>query len=192
MNKINLTRLKPILENWKFDFMAAIGVALIALPLALGLATASGAPPSAGIITSIVGGIVVAILGGGHVSIAGPGYGLIVVMLTSIISLGGNGAHMVAGFQYTLAAIIVAGCLMILFGFLRLGILADLFPSSAIQGLLAGIGIIIIAQQFHIMFGIHFAKSEFNNYDLFNGYSKYFDTNIFTQINWNRRITQNE
>ena len=61
MNKINLTRLKPILENWKFDFMAAIGVALIALPLALGLATASGAPPSAGIITSIVGGIVVAI-----------------------------------------------------------------------------------------------------------------------------------
>ena len=87
-------------------------------------------------------------------------------MLTSIISLGGNGAHMVAGFQYTLAAIIVAGCLMVLFGFLRLGILADLFPSSAIQGLLAGIGIIIIAQQFHIMFGIHFAKSEFNNYDL--------------------------
>ena len=166
MNKINLTRLKPILENWKFDFMAAIGVALIALPLALGLATASGAPPSAGVITSIVGGIVVAILGGGHVSIAGPGYGLIVVMLTSIISLGGNGAHMVAGFQYTLAAIIVAGCLMVLFGFLRLGILADLFPSSAIQGLLAGIGIIIIAQQFHIMFGIHFAKSEFNNYDL--------------------------
>lgn len=117
-------------------------VSLIALPLGLGLAMASEAPPIAGIIAAIVGGIVVSILGGSHVTITGPGNGLVGVLLVAITTLGLESAY---------AAIICSGVLLALLGFLRLGKLADFFPSSAIQGMLAAIGLIILGKQFHIM-----------------------------------------
>ena len=126
-------------------------VSLIALPLGLGLALASGAPPISGIIAAIIGGIVTAILGGSNVTITGPGNGLVVVVLAAITTLG-NG-DMQQGFLYTLAAIIVSGIIMIILGFLRLGSLGDFFPSSAIQGMLAAIGIGIFAKQIHVMLG---------------------------------------
>jgi len=126
-------------------------VSLIALPLGLGLALASGAPPISGIIAAVVGGIVTAILGGSNVTITGPGNGLVVVILAAITTLG-NG-DMQQGFLYTLAAIVVSGIIMIILGFLRLGSLGDFFPSSAIQGMLAAIGIGIFAKQVHVMLG---------------------------------------
>ena len=131
-------------------------VSLIALPLGMGLALASGAPPISGIIAAVVGGIVISILGGSHVTITGPGNGLVVVILASITTLGAG--DMQQGFLYTLAAIVVSGIIMIILGFLRLGSLGDFFPSSAIQGMLAAIGIGILAKQVHVMLGNSDAK----------------------------------
>ena len=119
-------------------------VSLIALPLGLGLAMASEAPPIAGIIAAVVGGLLVSILGGSHVTITGPGNGLVGVLLVAITVLGLEAAY---------AAIICSGVLLIILGFLRMGKLADFFPSSAIQGMLAAIGLIILGKQFHIMLG---------------------------------------
>lgn len=150
----------PKFDNLKFDLLAGVSVALIALPLSLGLAAASGAPPISGIISSIIGGVVGALFGGSNVSITGPGKGVIIVILTAILTLGDG--DLIAGFKFTLAAVIISGILMIIMGFFRLGILADIFPSSAIQGLLATIGLIIISQQFHVLFGVDFNKKEFD------------------------------
>lgn len=119
-------------------------VSLIALPLGLGLAMASDAPPMAGIIAAVVGGILVSILGGSNVTIAGPGNGLVGVLLIAITALGIESAY---------AAIICSGALLSILGFLRLGKLSDFFPSSAIQGMLSAIGLIILGKQFHIMMG---------------------------------------
>lgn len=119
-------------------------VSLIALPLGLGLAMASDAPPIAGIIAAVVGGVVVSLLGGSHVTIAGPGNGLVGVLLVAVTTLGLEGTY---------AAVICSGGLLIILGFLRMGKLADFFPSSAIQGMLAAIGLIILGKQFHIMLG---------------------------------------
>ena len=117
-------------------------VSLIALPLGLGLAMASEAPPISGIIAAVIGGFVVSLLGGSNVTIAGPGNGLVGVLLIAITTLGIESAY---------AAIICSGVLLLILGFLRLGKLADFFPSSAIQGMLAAIGLIILGKQFHIM-----------------------------------------
>ena len=119
-------------------------VSLIALPLGLGLAMASDAPPISGVIAAIIGGITVSVLGGSHVTITGPGNGLVGVLLVAITTLGLNNAY---------AAIICSGMLLLVLGFLRMGKLANFFPSSAIQGMLAAIGLIILGKQFHIMLG---------------------------------------
>ncbi len=124
-------------------------VSLIALPLGLGLALASEAPPISGIIAAVVGGIIVSIFGGSNVTITGPGNGLVVVLLGAITTLANGDLYQ--GYIFTLAAIICSGALMIIIGQLRLGILSDFFPSSAIQGMLAAIGISIFAKQFHVM-----------------------------------------
>ncbi|SEK79680.1 Sulfate permease, MFS superfamily [Aquimarina amphilecti] len=133
-------------------------VSLIALPLGLGLALASEAPPISGIIAAIVGGIIVSVFGGSNVTIAGPGNGLVVVLLGAITTLADG--DLFQGYLFTLAAIICSGVLMILIGLLRLGILGDFFPSSAIQGMLAAIGISIFAKQFHVMLANTGAKGD--------------------------------
>ncbi len=126
-------------------------VSLVALPLGLGLALASGAPPISGIIAAIVGGVICAVLGGSNVTITGPGNGLVVVILSAITILGEG--DMYEGYLYTLAAIIISGGLMFILGILRMGSLSNFFPSSAIQGMLAAIGIGIFAKQVHVMLG---------------------------------------
>ena len=119
-------------------------VSLIALPLGLGLAMASDAPAISGVITAIIGGVLVSFLGGSHVTISGPGNGLVGVTLVAITTLGLEGAY---------AAIICSGAVVVMLGLLRMGNLSDFFPSSAIQGMLAAIGLIILGKQFHIMLG---------------------------------------
>lgn len=136
--------LQEFLKGLPKNIFSGFVVSLIALPLGLGLAMASEAPPIAGIITAVIGGIVVSILGGSHVTITGPGNGLVGVLLIAITTLGLNDAY---------AAIICSGVLLMILGFLRMGKLADFFPSSAIQGMLAAIGLIILGKQFHIMLG---------------------------------------
>lgn len=143
--------LKNMVSSLPKNIFSGFVVSLIALPLGLGLALASEAPPMAGILSAIVGGMVVAFLGGSHVTITGPGNGLVVILLSSITLLGGGNLY--EGYLFTLAAIVFSGVLMMLLGFLRLGILSDFFPASAIQGMLAAIGISIFAKQFHVMLG---------------------------------------
>lgn len=147
---------KTFLSEIPQNLFSGFVVSLIALPLGLGLALASGAPPISGIIAAIVGGVVVAIIGGSNVTITGPGNGLVVVILAAITTLG-NG-DMQQGFLYTLAAVVISGIIMIILGFLRMGALGDFFPSSAIQGMLAAIGIGIFAKQIHVMLGDASAK----------------------------------
>ena len=136
--------IKEFINQLPRNIFSGFVVSLIALPLGLGLAMASEAPPIAGIITAVVSGIVVSVLGGSHVTITGPGNGLVGVLLIAFTTL---------GFQAAYAAIICSGVLLILLGFLRMGKLSDFFPSSAIQGMLAAIGLIILGKQFHIMLG---------------------------------------
>ncbi|MDX6746262.1 SulP family inorganic anion transporter [Polaribacter sp. PL03] len=149
MNKKNT--FKTFLSEIPQNLFSGFVVSLIALPLGLGLALASGAPPISGIIAAIVGGTVVSLIGGSNVTITGPGNGLVVVILSAITILGNGDVYQ--GYLFTLAAIVISGVLLIILGFLRMGALGDFFPSSAIQGMLAAIGIGIFAKQIHVMFG---------------------------------------
>ncbi len=139
-------------ENWQKDILSGFFIFLIALPLSLGIAMASGMPPLAGIIAAVVGGTVVSMLAGSYVTINGPAAGLIVVILGAVETLGAGDA--MAGYKFTLAATVVSGGFIILFGILRAGILGDFFPTAAVHGLLASIGIIIISKQLHVMIGV--------------------------------------
>ncbi len=147
--KTNHTNL--FIKDLPKNFFSGFVVSLIALPLGLGLAIASDAPPISGIIAAIVGGTVVSLLGGSNVTITGPGNGLVIVLLGAITMLGAGDLYQ--GYLFTLAAIVVSGILMLLLGFLKMGRLADFFPASAIEGMLAAIGWGIFAKQFHIMIG---------------------------------------
>ena len=123
----------------KYDLPAGIVVFLVALPLCLGIALASGAPLFSGIISGIIGGIVVGLASGSHTSVSGPAAGLAAVVLASITKLG--------AFEVLLAAVLIAGVLQLLLGVLRAGFIANYIPSNVIKGLLAAIGILLILKQ---------------------------------------------
>ena len=146
------TGIDGLKENWRHDLPSGFLVFLIALPLCLGISVASGFPPSAGIITVIIGGILVSHLSGSYLTINGPAAGLIVVVLAAVQALGEGDA--LAGYRYTLAAIVVASVLQIVMGRYQLGRLSAFFPASVVHGMLAAIGLIIIATQSHVMLGV--------------------------------------
>lgn len=141
-----------LIENWQSDLIAAVSVALIALPLSLGIALAAGAPPMAGILSAIVGGVVTTFYRGGHISVNGPAKGVIAVILLGIALLDDGSGQ---AFNYVLAAVVVSGAIQVLLGLLKLGRFADMFHSSVIHGILAAIGIIIFAKQIHVALGTH-------------------------------------
>ena len=151
------TGLKGLVENWQSDLLAAVSVALVAMPLALGIAIASGVPPMAGILSAVIGGVVTTFFRGSHLAINGPAAGLIAVILSSVMALNDGSGH---ALHYVLAAIVVSGGLQVLLGLLRLGKFADLFHSTVIHGILAAIGVIIIAKQIHIALGTVSASNE--------------------------------
>jgi MFS superfamily sulfate permease-like transporter len=147
--------------HFKQDFISGFSVSLIALPLCLGIAIASGFPPLAGLITAIVGGIFASRLAGSFVTISGPAAGLIVISLAAIESLGGAGAaNNFAGYPHALGAIVIAGALVALFGLLKFGKIGDFFPSAAVHGMLAAIGVIIIIKQIFPALGVASPKAE--------------------------------
>lgn len=146
------TGLPGLADNWRADVLSGFLVFLIALPLCLGIAMASGFPPQAGVISAIVGGLLVSRINGSFVTIGGPAAGLIVVILDSVQSLGGGDAE--AGYRYTLAAIVCASVIQTLMGLMKAGKMSAFFPSSAVHGMLAAIGIIIMAKQIHVMLGV--------------------------------------
>ena len=139
--------IKGLKENWRSDLLAAVSVSLVALPLALGIAVASGVSPMAGILSAIIGGVVTTFIRGGHLAINGPAAGLIAVILGGLVMLDGN-------INYVLAAIVVSGGLQIVLGVFKMGRYAKLLPSSVLHGILAAIGVIIIAKQAPYALGI--------------------------------------
>ena len=132
-------------SNLRFDIIAGISVALVALPIALALAVASGFPPMAGIVASAIGGIFCTFFRGSKVAINGPGAGLIVVLLASVGAI---------GYEAVLAAIIFAGILQFLLGLLKMGKMGSILPSAVIFGMLAFVGIAIFSKQIYVMLGL--------------------------------------
>jgi MFS superfamily sulfate permease-like transporter len=123
------------------------------LPLCLGISLASGFPPAAGIISAMVGGLLVSRINGSHLTINGPAAGLIVVLYSAVQTLGEGDA--MAGYRYTLGAIVIASVLQVLLGVYRAGQLSSFFPTSVVHGMLAAIGLIIIAKQSHVLLGVN-------------------------------------
>ena len=126
-------------ESLKHDIPASVVVFLVALPLCLGIALASGAPLFSGLIAGIVGGILVGALSGSRLGVSGPAAGLAVIVFTAINSLG--------SFEAFLVAVVLAGLLQLAMGYLRAGVIGYYFPSSVIKGMLSGIGLTIILKQ---------------------------------------------
>lgn len=126
-------------SNIKYDVPASIVVFLVALPLCLGIALASGAPMFGGIIAGVVGGIVIGSLSGSNLSVSGPAAGLTTIVAAAIIDLG--------SYQAFLCALVLAGLLQLVLGFLKAGVIGNFFPASVIKGMLAAIGLILILKQ---------------------------------------------
>lgn len=131
-------------RHLKFDFISAIVVFLVAIPLCLGTALASGAPLFSGILSGIIGGIIVGSFSGSPVSVSGPAAGMAAVVMTTVSQLG--------DFNAFLLALMFAGVLQIVIGFLRAGFIADYVPSNVVQGLLCAIGILLIFKQLPLAF----------------------------------------
>ena len=132
-------------SNFKNDIPASIVVFLVAVPLCLGIALASGAPLFSGIIAGIVGGIVVGFISDSPLGVSGPAAGLAVIVLSAIQELG--------DYRVFLVAVVLAGVIQIILGILKAGVIGYYFPSSVIKGMLSGIGIIIILKQIPHAFG---------------------------------------
>ncbi|MBS3913434.1 MAG: SulP family inorganic anion transporter [Bacteroidetes bacterium] len=129
----------------KHDLPAGLSVFLVALPLCLGIALASGAPLYAGLLSGIIGGLVVSLVSGSALAVSGPAAGLTTVVAATILSHG--------DYKIFLLSVIVAGLFQVLLGILKLGSIANYFPSAVIKGMLAAIGILLISKQIPLALG---------------------------------------
>ena len=154
-------------NNIKSNLSSGLVVYLVALPLCLGIAVASGAPPLAGIISGIIGGIIVGTISNSHISVSGPAAGLTAILITGISELG--------SFELILLAGVIAGIIQVILGFIKAGAISRLFPSNVIEGMLGGIGIIIILKQINYALGI---TTESDSLNVISGTADYIKTFI--------------
>jgi MFS superfamily sulfate permease-like transporter len=162
--------------NFKTDFLSGMVVFLVALPLCLGIAVASGAPPFAGIITGVIGGIVVGALSSSHVSVSGPAAGLIAINLVAITNL---------GYETFLVAVVIAGIIQLSLGIAKAGGISAYFPSGVIEGMLTAIGIIIIKKELPHAIGYDKEhEGDFYSYELMDSADKGFFGEIIHSFNY--------
>lgn len=147
------------LKHWRHDIMAGLVVALVSVPLSLGIALASGAPPICGLTSEIIAGLVFPFLGGAYVTISGPAAGLAPVLYSSIAALGHG--DMERGYHLVLGVIMFAGITQIILTKLNAAKFSYLIPKSAIHGMLAAIGLMIIAKQIPNFIGHKYEAHEF-------------------------------
>ena len=131
--------MNELTKNLKYDLPAGLVVFLVAIPLCLGIALASGAPLFSGLIAGICGGIIIGMASGSQLSVSGPAAGLTVIVLNAISTLG--------TFEVFLLAVMIAGLIQLILGYLRAGIIGHFFPSSVVKGMLSAIGLILILKQ---------------------------------------------
>lgn len=159
----------------KTDLLSGMVVFLVALPLCLGIAVASGAPTAfAGVITGIIGGIVVGYLSGSNVSVAGPAAGLIAIVLAAITDL---------GYEVFLVAVVIAGIIQLTMGLIKAGTISSYFPTAVIEGMLVAIGIIIIMKEIPHAIGYDKAH-EGDFFSLEKGAETGFFTEIINAVNY--------
>jgi carbonic anhydrase len=157
------------LKHWRYDLRSGFAVAMISLPFSMGIAITSGAPPICGIMSAIIAGFVLPFLGGSYVTISGPAAGLAPALFAGMIALGhvqlGRGASkselLAVGYPLVLVAIAIAGVLQVILAKLKVARLSAIFPAAAIQGMLAAIGLMIIAKQIPLFMGVKFEAHEF-------------------------------
>ncbi len=157
-NDVPRGTLDGLARNWKADALSGFLVFLIALPLCLAISLACGYPAIAGVFTAIIGGVLSAFISNSEMTIKGPAAGLIVVALGCVTEFGFTGGADVAAdmqaYRLALGVGVAAGVIQIFFGVFKAGILGEFFPTSAVHGLLASIGVLVIATQFPIMLGL--------------------------------------
>ena len=155
------------------NFAPGLVVFLVALPLCLGIALASGAPPLSGIISGIIGGIVVGFISNSNISVSGPAAGLTAIIVSAITELG--------TFELFLTAGLIAGIIQLVLGFIRAGSISNYFPNNVIEGMLAGIGIIIVLKQ--IPHALGFDKDYEGNQTLFeDGFNMSYFSELFSSV----------
>ncbi|MBI2284374.1 MAG: SulP family inorganic anion transporter [Bacteroidetes bacterium] len=137
--------MKKYFQSAGSDLPASIVVLLVALPLCLGIALGSGAPLFSGIIAGVVGGVVIGLLSGSQLSVSGPAAGLTVIVATAILKL--------QVYEAFLLAVVIAGIIQLILGFIKAGVIGDYVPNSVIKGMLAAIGLILILKQFPHLVG---------------------------------------
>lgn len=143
--------LQGLKDNFTSDSISGFIVFLLAMPLSLGIAKASDFPPLMGLLTAIIGGIIVSFFAGSKLTIKGPAAGLIVIVVGAVADFGGGEK----GWHLALGAVVIAGIVQILFGVFKLGKLVDFFPLSAVHGMLAAIGIIIMLKQLPVLLDVN-------------------------------------
>ncbi|MCE3280867.1 MAG: SulP family inorganic anion transporter [Bacteroidetes bacterium] len=171
LNKKNTGLTFKYLKN---DLPSGLVVFLVALPLCLGIALASGAPLFSGIIAGMIGGTVVAFTSGSALSVSGPAAGLTVIVVNAIHSLG--------SYEVFLLAVVLAGLIQIVLGFLKAGVIGYYFPSSVIKGMLAAIGIILILKQ--IPHALGYDKDNEGDFDFLQSDGQNTFSEVFNAINF--------
>src|SRR4051812_45456991 len=138
------------LKHWRHDLVAGLVVSLVSVPFSLGIAVASGAPPICGLISAIIAGLVLPFLGGSYVTISGPAAGLAPALLAAMLLLGNDRDPEKAkaiGYPLLLGAICLTGVVQVVLARFKLARFAAIFPTSVVEGMLAAIGLLIIAKQ---------------------------------------------